>query len=97
MEEVKILIPKEHEVAICAVIQELKRASAKFKPFNSAHEGFAILKEEVDELWEDVKTNNPVGARREAIQVAAMALRFIIDSPVAEKTHGIPEGPRTRG
>lgn len=25
------------------------------KPFNSNHEGYAILKEEVDELWDEIK------------------------------------------
>jgi hypothetical protein len=50
---------------------------------NSAHEGFAVLAEEVDELWDHVKVKQ--GKRDvpemvyEAVQVAAMALRFIID------------------
>ncbi len=38
------------------------------------------LKEEVDELWDHVKTNQTkrdlTAMRKEAIQVAAMALRF---------------------
>ncbi len=59
------------------VREELARATAKFKPFTSAHEGFAILKEEVDEMWDEIKANNIVAARIEAIQVAAMALRFL--------------------
>ena len=32
------------------VAAELNRA-LKWPPFNSAHEGYAILAEEVDELW----------------------------------------------
>ena len=46
----------------------------KFKPFNSSHEGFAVLKEEVDELWDAIKSNDLSAAQKEAIQVAAMAL-----------------------
>ncbi len=64
---------------------ELLVATSRFPPFNSAHEGFAVLKEEVDELWDEVKKNpgkNPDRKslmRAEAVQVAAMALRFITD------------------
>lgn len=88
LDEAKYLIEHEHN-----------SASVKFPPFNSAHEGFAVLKEEVDELWEEVKKNpnkdpyrttqldgtHDGDARRrakmraEAIQVAAMAIRFITD------------------
>jgi hypothetical protein len=81
-------------LALMPTLKELYTASKKFKPFNSSHEGFAVLLEEVDELWEEVKKNNLVGARREAIQVAAMALRFLIDCPPMEVTYGTPEGPR---
>lgn len=51
------------------------------KPFNSAHEGFAVLLEEVDELWDEVKSREPDDARmrREAIQIAAVAIRFVED------------------
>lgn len=68
--------------AIEDVIDELRMAMAKFPPFNSAHEGYAILLEEVDELWDEVKNNkHDDGARqrKEAIQVAAMAVRFVLD------------------
>jgi len=65
------------------VIEELKNACAKWPAFNSAHEGYAILLEEVDELWEHIKTNQnkrDIGAMRgEAIQIAAMAMRFALD------------------
>lgn len=63
------------------VRSEVLRATAKFGAFNSPHEGFAVLYEEVDELWDEVKRNNNVLARREAVQVAAMAVRFLLDVP----------------
>jgi len=60
---------------------ELTEAIVKFDTFNSFHEGYAILKEEVDELWEEIKnkkqSKNKI--RIEAIQVAAMAIRLIYD------------------
>lgn len=64
-----------------AAVRELRSARQKFPKFSSAHEGFAILKEEVDELWEEVRSKSRTTAsmRAEAVQVAAMALRFIED------------------
>jgi hypothetical protein len=56
----------------------------KFPRMASPHEGYAILKEEVDELWEQVKRQHDAPGRKvnmytEAMQVAAMAMRFIHD------------------
>lgn len=69
--------------AIDDVITELATARRNFPPFNTAHEGYAVLYEEVDELWEEVKKNpakrDYVKMRAEAIQVAAMAIRFCLD------------------
>lgn len=65
------------------VANELDAATTKFGPFHSAHEGYAVLKEEVDELWDEVKAKQGVrdlgNMRKEAIQVAAMAMRFVVD------------------
>lgn len=60
---------------------ELDRATRKFGPMKSAHEGWAVIWEELDELWECVRAQNHdyVEMRKEAIQVAAMALRFAMD------------------
>lgn len=66
---------------IVEIINEITAARASWPAFNSAHEGFAVLKEEVDELWDEVKVNqkkrNLLKMRQEAKQVAAMALRFM--------------------
>lgn len=61
--------------------RELERARALHGPMVSAHEGYAVLLEELDELWAEVKKREPDKARlrAEAIQVAAMALRFVMD------------------
>jgi hypothetical protein len=64
------------------VHDEVHRARNKHPtPFNSPHEGFAILKEEVDELWETIKADGgwTDAARKEAVQVAAMAVRYLVD------------------
>jgi hypothetical protein len=74
--------------------KELESIPEKYqKPFNSMHEGLAILREEYVELeseifWGEKKTepfadkNDPHGmwkrnVRAEAVQVAAMACRII--------------------
>lgn len=64
-----------------AIVGELVQAMAKFPKFNSPHEGWAVLREEVDELWDEVKTKGATQYRMamEAIQVAAMAMRFVHD------------------
>jgi len=36
------------------VNEELERAQGKFKPFGSAHEGWAIIQEEIEELQEEI-------------------------------------------
>ncbi len=70
------------EQAIKAITEELERAENKFDPFNSAHEGWAVLMEEVDELWEAVRMkDSPERTQQmfeEAIQVGAMAMRFLL-------------------
>lgn len=58
--------------------QELRRAQSKHPPLKSAHEGYAVILEELDEVWAHVKTKQPDyrAMRRELIQVAAMAQRM---------------------
>lgn len=95
-----------HDLSVLQdVANELKSARATHAPMNSHHEGYAVILEELDELWEVCKTNThsferalPKWAinvepsdkptlrrlkreamRKEAIQVAAMAIRFIQD------------------
>lgn len=93
------------------VTKELLDANRKFPAFRSAHEGYAVILEEVNELayelnrieenvkwlWRNVKLGYSdgcdctcvdihalaVNAAVEAIQVAAMAQKFL-DSAVAE-------------
>lgn len=58
------------------VKEELRRANEKHGPaVASAHEGYAIIAEEFDEYWDEVKNSNPVRrpwALKELVQVAAM-------------------------
>ena len=69
------------ETALRLIVDEFARATAEFGPFASPHEGYAILQEEADELWEEVKSGRAATHRgaSEATQVAAMAMRFLVD------------------
>ena len=65
--------------ALTLVVDELNRAMRDFPPMRSPHEGWAIIREEVDEMWDEVKANNKLEAREECKQVAAMALRYLLE------------------
>lgn len=60
------------------LIAEIKKAESKFSEYNSPHEGYAIIAEELDELWDEVKEKDQHQLRmyNEAIQVACTAIRF---------------------
>lgn len=66
-------------VALGLALDEASKAAARNEPYNSGHEGYAVILEELDELFEDVRGNRPDGAAFEACQVAATALRFMTD------------------
>ena len=70
-----------HRLQICAAVaNELDRAYAKHGDLPwGRHEFYVILKEEVDELWDAIKGNRHKDAAQEAVQVAAMALAFIVE------------------
>ena len=74
---------KDIEKAISEVKKELDLAIDTYEPFNSYHEGFAVLLEEVNELWDEIKMKpalrEKLRLRSEAKQVAAMALRFMVN------------------
>ena len=67
------------DLAASAIYSEYKRANELFpKPFNSAHEAYAVILEEMDELWDAIKSNDLKHAEYEAIQVGAMALKYLV-------------------
>lgn len=65
------------------IVKELDRAMRLHGPMNSAHEAYAVILEEVDELWEEVRKKRDARSRlkmrSELIQIAAMACRAIYD------------------
>jgi hypothetical protein len=73
----------EMNSVMAAVDAEVRRAMEKFPSMHSAHEGYAVLLEEMDELKEWIwlgRGADPMGgAEGEAIQIAAMAIRYLVD------------------
>lgn len=62
------------------VFREYERVRDLHGHFNSNHEGYAVILEEMDELWDTIKGNRGAfPTRKEAIHVGAMAVRFLID------------------
>lgn len=78
-------------IAVGEVLRELAAASAKYPPLNSYHEAWAVITEEVDEFWDHVKAKperrTHFDAARELTQVAAMAVRAIVDLKPPEGGH----------
>ncbi len=58
---------------------ELNSANEKFPPFKSTHEAYAVILEEMDEFWDEVKKKNPdyKNMKTELIQISAMCIKTI--------------------
>lgn len=71
------------DLAIKDIIEEYDKAVDVHGAFSCAHHGYAVMLEEVDELWDEVKKKpsirDPRKMRAEAKQIAAMALRFMVE------------------
>lgn len=68
-------------VVISWLQRELHSAALKHDKMHTPHEGHSVIREELDELWEHVKqdTGRTPEAIKEALQVAAMAIRYAVD------------------
>jgi len=60
------------------VIDEMAFADNKYGDFASTHEGYGVLCEEMKELLDAIHQNDRRQVEREAIQVAAVALRIVL-------------------
>lgn len=74
------------------VVGELEKAMCKHGPINSQHEAYSVILEELGEFWEEVrKAQNSkvvsVEARKELVQIAAMAIRTLIDLKAFGRTY----------
>jgi hypothetical protein len=63
------------------VLTEVGSSLAKYGHFSSPHEGYAVILEEVEELWDEIKAKRGYtqAAYDEAKQIAAMALVYMTE------------------
>lgn len=70
------------------VLERFDDAVQRFHPYNSAHEGIAVIREEYLELEHEVfkreRSRDPHVLRAEAIDIAVTAIRFVVDMDLAD-------------
>jgi hypothetical protein len=66
----------ELERTVLEVQDEINRAIQIYQKFNSPHEAIAVIREEYLELEHEIFHGNLQDARKEALQLAAMAILF---------------------
>lgn len=61
------------------VKKEVESAESKFSEYHSSHEGYSVIAEELDELWELVKAHSHDYKKEyeEAKQIACTAVRYM--------------------
>lgn len=84
-------IPDNVKNAIDMIYNEYLRAKKRYpKPFNSPHEAYAVILEELDETWNFIKRHSKPGDNKkppatieqmktEIQAVGAMVIRFIVE------------------
>lgn len=71
----------DRERALELIGRELSRAIAKHAPMHSAHEAYAVILEELDEVKAEVwsRSRNHASLAHELVQTAAMCARALVD------------------
>lgn len=70
------------------MLKELEKAERNHVPLNSAHEAKAVIEEELEEFWEEVRkkkeTRNQEAMLNELVQIATMCWRAARDLGLCE-------------
>lgn len=74
-----------YDQAMDCLFKEYDYGLTKFGPYRSLHEAAAIIREEHDEFWEEVKANDVPRAAEEVLQLAATAIRAYVEFGLAQK------------
>ncbi len=81
-------IAAEESPFAAAVREEVARARSLHAPYNSSHEAYAVILEELDEFWAEVKKKtrdrDPANMLRELVQIATTAQRAAEDLELIE-------------
>lgn len=69
--------------AIEMIREEYEKAISEHEPFHSAHEGYGVIKEEFDELWDEIRKKESARSKEamtlEAVQTCATLIRFLVE------------------
>lgn len=73
--------PRIDAEVLAQVLAEVARARSRHGNMQTVHEAYAVILEELEEAWEEIKRKNykPVALRAELAQTAAMCVRAISD------------------
>ena len=72
-EEAGIGIQRE----VQALLREKHYGLGKFGVFKSPHEAYAVILEELDEAWKEIKHGTTAKSVQEMLQVSALSLRYV--------------------
>jgi hypothetical protein len=79
------------------VKDEYDKAVLLNKRFNSPHEGLAVIEDQFEDLKKEVflpySERDLARMRKQAVQIAAMAIRFIMDCTMKRKDNRIVVNP----
>lgn len=75
---------KKLAIVLDETAAEVLRAKQLFPlDFHNQHEAYAVILEEIDELWDEIKKNHKLydleAQRKEAKQAAAMLVRMMVE------------------
>lgn len=61
------------------MLDELTEANKQYPPFKNLHEAYAVMLEELDEVWDEIKMKqvNLLRLEQELLQVGAMAAKAV--------------------
>jgi hypothetical protein len=78
----------QYAVLLEMVANEIARARAKHAPINSAHDGYAVILEELDEfkaeVWKKRNERDRENMLTELVQCTAMCIRTAVDTGLME-------------
>lgn len=83
------------EGIIETVLSELDGKSDKFPNFKSKHEAYAVMKQEFDTLWDDIKVDAPDSLlKSECVRIIASTLKML-KSDIWDKSQ-LPPKPKPK-
>jgi hypothetical protein len=72
-------LTQEMAIALRLIAEEVERAKMHGESFASLHEAYAVIAEELDELWDITRrkrcNRNASDIRKELVQIGAMAVK----------------------